>query len=440
MDRGNWATMSKRFFESDEDYHNRISQESDERTIAESAGSAPSQGFFESDQDYRNRISQEANECIIETSAGSAPAQGFFENDQDYRNRTSQEANERTIEKSSGSTPSQGFFESDQDYRSRINQEANEGTIQQFGGSAPSKRLFESRRDYRKRIHVEAREHKATTRTTSEKDHKSSWDYLDSSSSTRAPERRISVAKWFLLVFAVATLLSLWVAIANQKKATTPQPIIKTIILQGPQARIKAVDLDQFQGQGGWTIDFDGPDDVRIFVASRSNALNRGIYKLDDCILGYVSGEIDVFGPAGERVVMTLRPGTRSEKCPFESPDAASESQPLTKVVPLKGFGNKCRGPLGTRGTECRFVADFDMPVFEGGHVLELSGPFDARVFYESHESDKHHGIYPLNACLTNLNGKVFVFGPAGQRVQARRLARGSKEWQESLAACPSPQ
>jgi hypothetical protein len=39
------------------------------------------QGWFESDEDYRTRMTQEANERIVEDSTGSAPKQGWFENE-----------------------------------------------------------------------------------------------------------------------------------------------------------------------------------------------------------------------------------------------------------------------------------------------------------------------------------------------------------------------
>ena len=58
-----------------------------------------------------------------------SPNQGWFESDDDYRQRVAQEADERTIEDSTSSAPSQGWFESDDTYSERIHREANECTV-----------------------------------------------------------------------------------------------------------------------------------------------------------------------------------------------------------------------------------------------------------------------------------------------------------------------
>ena len=58
-----------------------------------------------------------------------SPNQGWFESDDDYRQRVAQEADERTIEDSTISAPSQGWFEADQDYDTRIRKEANEQIV-----------------------------------------------------------------------------------------------------------------------------------------------------------------------------------------------------------------------------------------------------------------------------------------------------------------------
>ncbi len=80
------------WFESDEDYRDRVAREADERTIEETTGSAPSQGWFESDEDYQCRVASQANECRIKETTGTAPSQGFFESDDDYRRRVAREA------------------------------------------------------------------------------------------------------------------------------------------------------------------------------------------------------------------------------------------------------------------------------------------------------------------------------------------------------------
>lgn|SRR5262249_2224018 len=128
---------------------------------------------------------------------------------------------------------------------------------------------------------------------------------------------------------------------------------------------------------------------------------------------------------------------TNLRRMTWNQPDQQSSQPTLTKTVVLNGTGARCRGPQGTGGPECIFVADLDTPVFEGGHTLDLMGPSEARAFFESRQNDPNHGTYFLKSCLTNVSGKVFVFGPAGQTVRATRLERGSREQQQSLASCP---
>lgn len=153
------------WFESDDDYRNRVAQEADERTIEDSTGSAPSQGWFESDENYRNRITQESNAHRIEDSTGSAPSRAWFEDDESYQDRIAREANERTIEDSTGSAPKQGWFESDNDYGTRIRKVANEQFVENGTGSAPKQGWFEGDYDYRSRIAHEAREVRARDRS-----------------------------------------------------------------------------------------------------------------------------------------------------------------------------------------------------------------------------------------------------------------------------------
>lgn len=149
------------FFESDDDYRERISLEADEQTIENATGEAPSQGFFEGDDDYRERIRLEADEATIEDVTEEEPSQGFFEKDDDYVERITLEADERIIEDLGEEAPSQGFFESDSAYRERIAIEADECTIEDATGDAPSQGFFESDDDYHDRISKEADEHRA---------------------------------------------------------------------------------------------------------------------------------------------------------------------------------------------------------------------------------------------------------------------------------------
>jgi hypothetical protein len=149
----------QRFFESDDDYRERMTREADEGRIERTTGDAPSQGFFESDEGYEDRISREADEGVIEDSSGSKPSQGWCESDDRYEERIEREANERTIEDVTGDAPSQCWFESDGHYERRIEREADEATIERSTGEKPSQGWLESDSDYAERISCEADEH-----------------------------------------------------------------------------------------------------------------------------------------------------------------------------------------------------------------------------------------------------------------------------------------
>ena len=146
---------SQGWFESDGDYRDRLEQESSERIIEESTGSAPKQGWFESNEAYSSRISDEANERTIEGNTGSAPSQGWFESNEDYRTRIEQEANVSTVAVTSGEAPRQGWFEGDDSFNTRMRQEANEQFLANSGQSA-RKGWFEDDFAYRQRINREA--------------------------------------------------------------------------------------------------------------------------------------------------------------------------------------------------------------------------------------------------------------------------------------------
>lgn len=216
--------MSQGFFESDEDYRSRMTQEANERVIEESTGSAPSQGWFESDEDYRSRISQEASERIIGDSTGSAPSQGWFESDDDYRTRVSREANERIIEDSTGSAPTQGWFESDNDYRSRLRQEAHERIIEGSTGSSPSQGWFETQGEYRRRITLEARENRAkgkdSVKATDDRGTGSSIDARDNTGNSPSSASSSSASSNGLGAFFLVLLVAAGIAVAIWSKAT----------------------------------------------------------------------------------------------------------------------------------------------------------------------------------------------------------------------------
>ena len=205
------------FFESDDDYRDRVAREADERTIEESTGSAPSRGFFESDDEYRDRISQEANERRIEDSTGSSPSKGWIESDEDYRDRIAREANERTIEDSTGTTPSRGWFESEGDYDIRVRREANEQIITGSGAS-PSRGLFESDHDYRSRIAHEARQVRSSgsskdVRETSSASSSDSDSESDSSGATETHSGAGCCAGGCVAVVAVTFLAVLGIVV-----------------------------------------------------------------------------------------------------------------------------------------------------------------------------------------------------------------------------------
>ena len=149
------------WFESDDDYRQRVAEEANERTIESATGAAPKQGWFESHDAYAERIASEAHERIIEQSTGSAPTQGWFEDDLGYRERIRHEADARIVEDATGSSPNQGWFESEVDYDSRLRREANEHIVGRGTGSLPRQGWFEGDHDYRSRIAHEAREIRA---------------------------------------------------------------------------------------------------------------------------------------------------------------------------------------------------------------------------------------------------------------------------------------
>lgn len=209
--------MSQGFFESDENYHARVTREADEQTIKEVSGSAPSQGFFEPDTAYKDRISTEANERRVEASSGSPPSQGFFESDTTYRSRVAKEANEHEIERATGSSPSQGWFETEKSYETRVRKEANEQTIARTTGQPARQGWFEGDHAYRSRIATEARELRigggndraATSDPQTSSDHRA----RDGSTSKARRSSSESVArhtrrgpKWFLLFLALGAV------------------------------------------------------------------------------------------------------------------------------------------------------------------------------------------------------------------------------------------
>lgn len=159
--------MGQGWFESDDDYQARMSQESNERRIEEATGSSPTQGWFESDESYSSRISLEANEATISSFTGSDAQQGWFESDSDYRGRVDREAHEATIESYSGSAAQQGWFENNDDYDHRVRHEANEAIVGRYGDGDPQQGWLEGDSDYRRRVSLEARERGSTRATSS---------------------------------------------------------------------------------------------------------------------------------------------------------------------------------------------------------------------------------------------------------------------------------
>ena len=161
---------SQGWFESDADYRDRLEQESNERIVEESTGSAPKQGWLESAEAYSSRISDEANVRTIEGNTGSAPSQGWFESNEDYRTRIEQEANVSTIARTSGNAPRQGWFEGNDSFNTRMRQEANEQFLADSGQSA-RKGWFEDDYAYRQRINQEANKVRAFKEQNGPKGH-----------------------------------------------------------------------------------------------------------------------------------------------------------------------------------------------------------------------------------------------------------------------------
>lgn len=160
--------MGRGWFESEEDYQARVTQEGYESTIERLTGDAPKQGWLESSDDYSSRIRDEASKATIEDATGTSPSQGWFENDSDYRDRLVQEAQEATIERNSGDTPNQGWFESSEDYASRIRHEAYSSEIEAETGEKPRQGFFEGDSDFHGRVSLEAREARVSSKYESE--------------------------------------------------------------------------------------------------------------------------------------------------------------------------------------------------------------------------------------------------------------------------------
>lgn len=208
-------SASQGFFESDDDYADRIRHEANEHTIEESTGSAPSQGFFEKDDRYHERISQEARESIVEDLTGSAPSRGFLENDDSYRQRLEHEANEAVVEHAMGSAPSQGFVEDDEDYNTRVRQESNEQIIESGTGTSPRQSWLEGDHDYRSRIAHEARELRARDRSEySTSDHAASSGTSGGSSSGASPI--------FLILLILAIVVGVFGTSIHREGVRTP--------------------------------------------------------------------------------------------------------------------------------------------------------------------------------------------------------------------------
>ena len=164
FERGKGCIMGKDqgWFESDDEYRDRMEREANERTIEDATGSSPSQGWFETEDEYQNRLADEAHESVIEGHTGSAPSMGWLESDDEYRARIEQEANESRIEGLSGESASQGWFETDEEYNTRVRQEANEHEIRSASGENARQGWFEGDYEYRSRINREANEHKVS--------------------------------------------------------------------------------------------------------------------------------------------------------------------------------------------------------------------------------------------------------------------------------------
>lgn len=200
------------FFESDEDYAQRVARQADERSVELATGEKPSQGFFESDETYAKRIRRAADESEIKLSSGERPSQGFFESDADYQQRISLEAKRSVVASQDESRASQGFFEEDRAYRQRMSRQSDEAAIERETGSKPSQGFFESDEDYRNRIWHEARELRAA-REFDEPEHESSESYTysyessDSGSSSSSSGSSSGWGGWLILIVVVFGVL-----------------------------------------------------------------------------------------------------------------------------------------------------------------------------------------------------------------------------------------
>lgn len=154
-------SFGRGWFESEEDYGNRVRLESCEAEVESNTGNRPSRGVFESDEGYRERVTQQAYEERISNLDGARPSQGWLESKEEYGARLEKKANESVVRKATDSTPQSGFFESDEEYKKRIRKEANELFIAGVKGERPSQGWLEGDHDYRSRIAFKAQELRA---------------------------------------------------------------------------------------------------------------------------------------------------------------------------------------------------------------------------------------------------------------------------------------
>jgi hypothetical protein len=247
------------FFESDDDYRDRMEREANEETISRLTGSEPSQGFFESDADYADRVSKEANEHTIQENTGSSPRQSFFESDDAYVDRIEKEANESTVGRSTGGTSRQGIFESDSDYTTRVRKEANENSLTDQSGERPKQGFFEGDYEYRKRINHEANVSRASRKTRNKTNTGRSASYSYSSQAVPSSASQGPSGMLLVGILAISVSAFLWFGrpstpsspplkveiAAYQNDARTPSSIFSQDV-NGIQVRARVVSGNAF--------------------------------------------------------------------------------------------------------------------------------------------------------------------------------------------------
>lgn len=234
---------SQRFFESDEDYAERVAHQADERAVELATGEKPSQGFFESDESYSARIRHEAKEAEIKLATGEAPSQGFFESDKDYERRITLDARRSVVAAQDETRASQGWFEDDGDYRRRMSLYSCEAAIERETGSKPSQGFFESDDDYRARIWLEAQELRAGREyggVEYEPEQASDYSYESSDSGSSSGSSGTSSSGWGGWLILAIVAFGIISAVGGERRSSLAESVSQSAFVAAPGLNVRS--------------------------------------------------------------------------------------------------------------------------------------------------------------------------------------------------------